>query len=258
MNKRWMPWILLVAVLAVLLATAADPMPEQAGAADVELTTEDQKTLYALGMALTARLPKLEYTEAEMAAVRAGILDGLAGHRPRVDMGTVAARIEPFLMERMAAAKEKTVAKGAAFREAEAKKPGAETLDSGLVYFQQEAGAGASPDANDTVKIHYVGTFPDGEVFDSSRENDEPATFSLDGVVACFAQGLQKMKVGGKARFVCPPELAYGDSGSPPAIMPGATLVFEVELLEVTETPDEPGSASAAPPAGGAGSPEGK
>jgi FKBP-type peptidyl-prolyl cis-trans isomerase FkpA/FKBP-type peptidyl-prolyl cis-trans isomerase FklB len=83
------------------------------------------------------------------------------------------------------------------------------------------------------VKVHYHGTLSDGTVFDSSVKRGEPATFPLNGVIPCWTEGVQQMKVGGKSRLVCPSELAYGDRGAPPLIRPGATLVFEVELLEI-------------------------
>ena len=94
-------------------------------------------------------------------------------------------------------------------------------------------GSGPSPGASDVVQVHYHGTFPDGRVFDSSVERGEPASFPLNRVIPCWTQGVQQMKVGGKAKLVCPPELAYGERGAPPTIPPNATLVFEVELLAI-------------------------
>jgi FKBP-type peptidyl-prolyl cis-trans isomerase FkpA len=94
-------------------------------------------------------------------------------------------------------------------------------------------GTGASPSASDTVQVHYHGTFPDGRVFDSSVERGKPASFPLNRVIKCWTDGVQKMKVGGKAKLVCPPNLAYGERGAPPTIPPNATLVFEVELLAI-------------------------
>ena len=108
------------------------------------------------------------------------------------------------------------------------------TTPSGLVYTAVVEGKGPSPAATDTVKVHYRGTFPDGKEFDSSYSRNAPATFPLNRVIACWTEGVQKMKVGGKAQLVCPPGIAYGERGAGNgAIPPNATLRFEVELLEI-------------------------
>ena len=110
---------------------------------------------------------------------------------------------------------------------------GSAPSSGGLEITHITVGNGPSPHATDVVRVHYHGTFPDGRVFDSSVERGEPASFPLNRVIPCWTQGVQQMKVGGKARLVCPPELAYGASGAPPTIPPNATLVFEVELLGI-------------------------
>ena len=105
--------------------------------------------------------------------------------------------------------------------------------DSGLVYRVLQEGTGASPKATDRVKVHYRGTFPDGREFDSSYKRNAPAEFPLDRVIKCWTEGVQRMKVGGKARLICPPAIAYGERGAGGAIPPNATLHFEIELLEI-------------------------
>ncbi|MGA2715679.1 MAG: FKBP-type peptidyl-prolyl cis-trans isomerase [Bryobacteraceae bacterium] len=120
-----------------------------------------------------------------------------------------------------------------AFLDKAAAEPGAVKTASGLVYRETEPGTGASPKATDTVKVHYRGTLTDGTEFDSSYKRNEPAEFPLNRVIPCWTEGVQKMKVGGKARLVCPASIAYGDAGSPPVIPGGATLVFEIELLGI-------------------------
>src|SRR5262249_16430837 len=108
-----------------------------------------------------------------------------------------------------------------------AAEPGAVTSPTGLVYREVKAGAGPSPKATNIVTVHYRGTLPDGTEFDSSYKRNQPAQFPLNGVIPCWTEGVQKMKVGGKSVLVCPASIAYGDRGAPPVIPPGATLVFE-------------------------------
>jgi FKBP-type peptidyl-prolyl cis-trans isomerase FkpA len=122
---------------------------------------------------------------------------------------------------------------GKAYLEKAAAEPGAIKTSSGLVYRELKAGSGASPQATDMVKVHYRGTLVDGTEFDSSYKRNEPATFPLNRVIPCWTEGVQKMKVGGKSQLVCPATIAYGDAGSPPTIPGGATLVFEIELLDI-------------------------
>jgi FKBP-type peptidyl-prolyl cis-trans isomerase FkpA len=110
--------------------------------------------------------------------------------------------------------------------------PGVKT-SSGLIYRELRAGSGASPTGADTVKVHYRGTLINGTEFDSSYKRNEPAEFPLNRVIPCWTEGLQRMKIGGKAQLVCPSSIAYGERGSPPVIPGGATLVFEVELLGI-------------------------
>lgn len=108
------------------------------------------------------------------------------------------------------------------------------TTASGLVYQSLKEGSGAAPKASDTVRVHYRGTFPDsGKEFDSSLARGEPIEFALEGVIACWTEGVQKMKVGGKAKLTCPPAIAYGARGAGGVIPPNATLNFEVELLGI-------------------------
>ena len=111
--------------------------------------------------------------------------------------------------------------------------PPAETLPSGVKIVHTLVGTGANPKASDTVKVHYRGTLADGKEFDSSYKRNEPATFPLGRVVPCWTEGLQKIKVGGKATLTCPPATAYGDRGAGGAVPPNATLTFEVELLAI-------------------------
>ena len=117
--------------------------------------------------------------------------------------------------------------------ETAAKEPGALVTKTGLVYRSLKDGSGTSPTAADTVKVHYKGTFPDGKEFDSSYARGTPIEFPLGRVIPCWTEGVQRMKVGGKAKLTCPSQIAYGERGAGGVIPPNATLLFEVELLAI-------------------------
>ena len=116
---------------------------------------------------------------------------------------------------------------------AAAKEDGAVTSSSGLVYRSLKEGSGASPKASDTVKVHYRGTLADGREFDSSYARGTPLEFPLNRVIPCWTEGVQRIKLGGKAKLTCPAAIAYGSRGAGGVIPPNATLVFEVELLGI-------------------------
>jgi len=114
-----------------------------------------------------------------------------------------------------------------------AAEPGAIRTPSGMIYRELTAGTGMSPRPTDTVTVHYRGTLANGTEFDSSYKRNEPTKFPLNQVIPCWTEGVQRIKVGGKSRLVCPPNLAYGDRGAPPDIPGGAVLFFDVELLRI-------------------------
>lgn len=205
----------------------------QAGAADP--TTDDQKTLYALGLAISQNVGGFALTEAEFEFVRAGLSDGVLKRQPKVDLQTYGPKIQQLRQARMSAGAEGEKKVGAAFLAKAAAEPGATKGETGYVLKTIKPGTGASPKPSDSVKVHYHGTLIDGTVFDSSVQRNEPVTFPLANVIPCWTQAVQKMKVGGKSRLVCPSDLAYGDRGAPPQIKPGATLIFEVELLDIVK-----------------------
>jgi len=111
--------------------------------------------------------------------------------------------------------------------------PTVETLSNGVKVQHTTLGTGAQPSYKDVVKVHYRGTLADGKEFDSSYKRNAPATFPLSRVIPCWTEGVQRMKVGGKAILTCPPASAYGERGAPGAVPPNATLTFEVELLGI-------------------------
>jgi FKBP-type peptidyl-prolyl cis-trans isomerase FkpA/FKBP-type peptidyl-prolyl cis-trans isomerase FklB len=223
MTRRLLPCLLALAVAGP--GFAAEPA----------LETEEQKTLYALGLALAGSLATFNLTEAELALVQKGLADGALNREKQVDVQAYRPKIQELQRGRLAAAATREKAAGQSFLAKAAGEPGATKTASGLVITTLTPGDGASPKATDTVKVHYHGTLTDGSVFDSSVQRGQPATFPLSGVIKCWTEGLQLMKVGGKSRLVCPSDIAYGDRGSLPRIKPGATLVFEVELLEVVQ-----------------------
>jgi FKBP-type peptidyl-prolyl cis-trans isomerase FkpA len=118
---------------------------------------------------------------------------------------------------------------------AAATEKGAIVTPSGLVFLSLKEGSGASPSPSDVVRVHYRGTLTDGKEFDSSYKRNEAASFPLDRVIPCWTEGVQRMKVGGKAKLTCPPAIAYGSRGAGGVIPPNATLFFEVELLDIAK-----------------------
>jgi FKBP-type peptidyl-prolyl cis-trans isomerase FkpA len=225
-------------VLAVVVGTAcnkpAAPAASPSPAAG-DLQTDDQKILYALGVMLGQNVANLNITEAELAVLNRGLADAATGKKPAVDLQSIQPKIQAFAQARAAARAVVEKGKTQAFRDAAAKEPGAVTSNSGLIFTSLKAGTGKSPSGSDTVKVHYRGTLTDGTEFDSSYKRGEPIQFPLNGVIPCWTEGVQKMKVGEKAKLVCPSEIAYGDQGRPPVIPGGATLVFEVELLDIVK-----------------------
>jgi FKBP-type peptidyl-prolyl cis-trans isomerase FkpA/FKBP-type peptidyl-prolyl cis-trans isomerase FklB len=215
--------MLLCFVASAVLAAAPDP------------TNDDQKTFYALGLAVSQSLDPFTLSESELEFVKAGLTDGVLKRPAKVDLKVYGPKLQLLHQTRAQAIAAIEKKAGAAFLAKASKEAGTKTTASGLVITTIKEGKGAAPKATDTVKVHYHGTLIDGTVFDSSVQRGEPATFALNQVVKCWTEGLQQIKVGGKSRLVCPPDLAYGDRGSPPAIKPGATLVFEVDLLEIVK-----------------------
>ena len=197
------------------------------------LESDQDKTLYALGQAVGENvLQSFNLTAAELAIVTAGVSDSVLGRDSKVDMATYGPRIQALAQDRATAGAAAEKEASEAFVAQMAKERGAEQTASGMVFIPVTAGSGANPTAEDTVRVHYHGTLRDGSVFDSSVERNEPISFPLSGVISCWTEGVQKMKVGGKAKLVCPSDTAYGDGGSGP-IPGGAALMFEVELLEI-------------------------
>ena len=196
--------------------------------------TEEQKTIYTLGAIIGKQLSVFTLSPEEVALVIKGLNDSATGAKLAVDGDVYGPKVQELANMRRTLVASKQAAAGKAFAEKAATESGAVKTPSGLVYISLKDGSGASPTAEDTVKANYRGTLIDGAEFDSSYKRGEPIDFPLNGVIKCWGEALQKMKVGGKARLVCPPEIAYGEQGAGGSIPPNATLNFEVELLAVT------------------------
>jgi FKBP-type peptidyl-prolyl cis-trans isomerase FkpA len=222
-----------IATIVIMITLLGGVSAGTAGAADP--STDDQKTMYALGMIISQSLAPFALSESELDFVRAGMTDGVLKKTPKVDLPTYGPKVNQVQQARAAAQAETEKKAGAAYIEKATKEEGAKKTESGAIVTTLKEGKGEQPKATDTVKVHYHGTLIDGTVFDSSVKRGEPATFPLNQVIKCWTEGVQLMKVGGKSKLVCPSAIAYGDRGSPPTIKPGATLVFEVELLEIVK-----------------------
>jgi FKBP-type peptidyl-prolyl cis-trans isomerase FkpA len=213
-------------VLMVCTAACAADLP-------VQSKSEEQKTLYALGLVVSRSLSIFNLTPAELEIVKQGLTDAVTGKKPEVELNAYNDKIQALARSRRTAQGTVQAVAGKEFLEKSAREKGALKTDSGLIFFSLNEGSGISPKATDTVKVNYRGTLVDGKEFDSSYKRGKPLEFKLDGVIKCWTEGVQKMKTGGKAKLVCPSAIAYGEAGAGELILPGAALVFEIELLEV-------------------------
>lgn len=223
---------------AVIMLAACEPGEPGANAA---LDTDDQKASYAIGLDMGRNLSQAQ-SRLDMDAFYKGLQDAMAERDPALDQEELNAAVQGFMTalreeqqrERTELA-EKNETEGAAYLAENAGKDGVVTTESGLQYEVLEQGDGPSPSAEQTVQIHYRGTLIDGTEFDSSYERGEPAEFPVGQVIPGFSEALQLMNVGGKYRVVIPGNLAYGPQGTGGAIGPNATLIFEVEMLDIVE-----------------------
>jgi FKBP-type peptidyl-prolyl cis-trans isomerase len=198
------------------------------------LDSVEQRVSYGIALNLGANLAR-QGVVVDQAAFLAGLQDGLSGKPARLPESELRAAFEVAQQK----AKEAGAGKAAqqagaakAFLETNKARPGVIVTPSGLQYEVLRAGKGAKPKPDQTVEVHYHGTLPDGTVFDSSVERGETITFPVTGVIPGWVEALQLMQVGSKWRLVIPSDLAYGPEGSDP-IPPGATLIFEVELIGI-------------------------
>jgi FKBP-type peptidyl-prolyl cis-trans isomerase len=252
MRKR-LAFVILVWGMAGITAIAAEEAPKPAApapsttSASPGLATDEQKIAYTIGFLNGSNTLRYRLRPEEWAAYMAGFEDGRSKKTSQTDTDTIRPKIQQFMLARDAegAAENKKV--GAAFLEKAAAEPGARKTASGLVIRTVKEGQGASPSASDQVKVKYRGSLADGTEFDNSDKHGGSATFGVSGVIPCWTEALQMMKVGETAELNCPPEIAYGDRGAGPRIPGGSALKFTVELLEIVPPPGT--AAPAIPPA---------
>ena len=246
--RKSLPVIASALLLAACSESEAPVVEEEAAGATEDATgaafaSDSDRVLYALGVAVGEQLAELDITEAELEHSVAGFRDATLEAPYQVEMDVFGPQIQRFAEERMRAGREAAMAEqtaalaaekaaAAAFADQIAAQPGAQRSVSGLIVVPITEGTGEMPDAGDTVTVHYHGTLRDGTVFDSSVERDMPASFPLSRVIPCWTEGVQQIRVGGKARLLCPSDIAYGDGGTQ-GIPGGAALLFEVELIAI-------------------------
>ncbi len=231
------PSIRLVAVATIAMTViGCQPQGQSATVTgeDQKPVSEGDKVYYYVGTLIGKNLSGLELTPEQSEVVIRGVRESLAGTAEQLDDLTYQQKLQEIQIARQRS-------KSAPEREAAsqyvakmAAQEGAITTDSGLVYLELTAGEGESPTRQSVVRTHYTGTLRDGTVFDSSVDRGQPLEIPLASVIPCWTEGIAMMKVGGKARLTCPPDIAYGDGGSGP-IPAGAALTFEVELLGIVK-----------------------
>ncbi len=249
MNMRWVFPCVLCVWMAELRAQPAEVIAPPATVRVDEapqLDTPEGQLGYALGLRIGSRIAadfQTQQAPLDPAALARGLADAVLGAKPRLDEKTIAAAIERFetrmrerereFAARMVEVAKTNKAKASEFMKTNAAKQGVKTLPSGMQYEVLRAGEGPRPTADDTVSTHYRGTHVDGSEFDATDPAGEPATFPLRGVVPGWQEALPLMGVGSKWRLYVPPELGYGEEGSPPVIEPNEVLIFEIELVKI-------------------------
>lgn len=227
-------------------STTAKPAAKSATTATAKratatsLNTEKKKFSYALGMNIGSNVGanlKKQSVEVDPELLSQGLKDALAGGKTLLTEDEAKAALISMQQEKMQQAAAKNKSEGDAFLAANKAKEGVVTLPSGLQYKILKAGSGPKPTASDSVVCNYRGTLIDGKEFDSSYKRGQPATFPVSGVIKGWTEALQLMPVGSKWQLFVPSSLGYGDRGAGGEIGPGATLIFEVELMSIQEKP---------------------
>lgn len=219
-------------------AAEEEVAPKEEEVSPAEFKALMKKISYMFGMNI-GRNMKAQNIEISDEDFLRGLKAALAGEESELsdeEIKDAGAKFERAMMQKQLAAAKEAVSKGKEFLAANKKKEGVKTTASGLQYRVIKSGKGKSPKATDTVSTHYKGKLIDGTEFDSSaKHGDEPVSFPVNRVIKGWTEALQLMKVGDKWELVIPSELAYGPQGSPPAIPPNSTLVFEIELVGIEQ-----------------------
>ncbi len=227
--RQGLPAILVAG--AMLLSSAARGVEESPRA----LRAEQENVLYALGAVFGYQLKSFVLSPAEFEILSQGLRDAALERPLKADPFELQEELNALGEERQVMQLEHERKASLAFVAQAAQEEGAVQTQSGLVVRELVAGTGPSPGPTSVVRVHYHGTLRDGMVFDSTIPTGAPATFRLDGVMTCWQEGLQRMKVGGRSRFVCPASLAFGEGGLPPSIPAAAAVAYEVELVEIVK-----------------------
>jgi len=239
--KLFKPTMVAMALVAVVGCQQPAVQEEKA----LVLETEVQKQAYSLGASIGMYMQRNLEEQAKMGValeqsiIVKGFTDSLEGESQieKEEVQALLKKLDESMKAKQKELAEKSaadsLAEGQKFLEENAKKEGVKVTESGIQYLVITDAEGDKPAATDTVKVHYTGTFLNGETFDSSRDRGEPAVFPLNRVIRGWTEGVQLMSVGAKYKFTIPSELAYGPMGSPPRIPGNSVLEFEIELLEI-------------------------
>lgn len=193
------------------------------------------KLSYAWGLAMGRQLKGMGVNNLDADTFRNGVMNAFDGTEPAMPVEEAQKLINDYLQELQDKAEKAARAEGEQFLSENGKKENVKTTASGLQYVVEKEGTGAQPTAEDEVTVHYTGKLLNGQVFDSSVNRGEPATFPLNRVIPGWTEGVQLMKEGAKYTFFIPSDLAYGPQGVPGAIPPHSTLIFDVELIKVNK-----------------------